>query len=553
MTEKIKVSDYIVKRLQNLGITDVFGLPGDYNFNILDAVIKNEGTNWINCTNELNAAYAADGYARIKGYGAVVTTFGVGELSAINGIAGAYSENVPVIKITGVPKTSLIKEKALIHHNFSEPDYYAFEKIYANVTTASAFLTFENAKSEIDRVFDMFVKLKKPVYIALPVDVCDYLIDDTIPETIVKSNSDSLKAASDRIIELLNTSKNPLIITDYLMKRFRLQRELNAFVQKFNIKVTSMIMGKGLIEEDLSQFIGINYAQLGNEDFRQIYENADLMLCFGTLFSDLNTLGFIVKPDNRFKIELQANCATVEGRIYKDVWLNDLMDVLLNSDAIIKKPAPENVFKGYQGIETSIAPIKTDDIFPLVQNFLKENDTVVVETGIISASCANMKLKTSSNYICQTMWGSIGWATPAAFGAYMADRSKRLILLTGEGSHQLTIQELANFFKYDVNPVIFVLNNNGYTIERILSNDPDDEFNNITKWNYSKVLELFGDGLPSKYFKVTTSNELKEALSDIDTKDFDKMCYVEIFTDKMDIPKALAMVKECIKNAKSCL
>ncbi len=552
MTEKIKVSDYIVKRLQNLGITDVFGLPGDYNFNILDAVIKNEGTNWINCTNELNAAYAADGYARIKGYGAVVTTFGVGELSAINGIAGAYSENVPVIKITGVPKTSLIKEKALIHHNFSEPDYYAFEKIYANVTTASAFLTFENAKSEIDRVFDMFVKLKKPVYIALPVDVCDYLIDDTIPETIVKSNSDSLKAASDRIIELLNTSKNPLIITDYLMKRFRLQRELNAFVQKFNIKVTSMIMGKGLIEEDLSQFIGINYAQLGNEDFRQIYENADLMLCFGTLFSDLNTLGFIVKPDNRFKIELQANCATVEGRIYKDVWLNDLMDVLLNSDAIIKKPAPENVFKGYQGIETSIAPIKTDDIFPLVQNFLKENDTVVVETGIISASCANMKLKTSSNYICQTMWGSIGWATPAAFGAYMADRSKRLILLTGEGSHQLTIQELANFFKYGVKPVIFVLNNNGYTIERILSNDPDDEFNNITKWNYSKVLELFGDGLPSKYFKVTTSNELKEALSDIDTKDFDKLCYVEIFTDKMDIPKALAMVKECIKNAKSC-
>lgn len=552
MTEKIKVSDYIVKRLQNLGITDVFGLPGDYNFNILDAVIKNEGTNWINCTNELNAAYAADGYARIKGYGAVVTTFGVGELSAINGIAGAYSENVPVIKITGVPKTSLIKEKALIHHNFSEPDYYAFEKIYANVTTASAFLTFENAKSEIDRVFDMFIKLKKPVYIALPVDVCDYLIDDTIPETIIKSNSDSLKAASDRIIELLNTSKNPLIITDYLMKRFRLQRELNAFVQKFNIKVTSMIMGKGLIEEDLSQFIGVNYAQLGNEDFRQIYENADLMLCFGTLFSDLNTLGFIVKPDNRFKIELQANYAVVEGRIYKDVWLNDLMDVLLNSDAIIKKPAPENVFKGYKDIETSIAPIKTDDIFPLVQNFLKENDTVVVETGIISASCANMKLKTSSNYICQTMWGSIGWATPAAFGAYMADRSKRLILLTGEGSHQLTIQELANFFKYGVKPVIFVLNNNGYTIERILSNDPDDEFNNITKWNYSKVLELFGDGLPSKYFKVTTSNELKEALSDIDTKDFDKMCYVEIFTDKMDIPKTLAMVKECIKNAKSC-
>ena len=84
---KIKVSDYLIKRLAGLGITDIFGLPGDYNFNILDSVVNNPNTNWINCTNELNAAYAADGYARIKGYGAVITTFGVGELSAINGIA----------------------------------------------------------------------------------------------------------------------------------------------------------------------------------------------------------------------------------------------------------------------------------------------------------------------------------------------------------------------------------------------------------------------------------------------------------------------------------
>ena len=104
---KIKVADYLAKRIMELGIDTVFGLPGDYNFNILDAIIKNPGLTWINSTNELNASYAADGYARIKGFGAVVTTFGVGELSAINGIAGAYSENVPVLKITGVSKNLL--------------------------------------------------------------------------------------------------------------------------------------------------------------------------------------------------------------------------------------------------------------------------------------------------------------------------------------------------------------------------------------------------------------------------------------------------------------
>ena len=243
---KIKVSDYLIKRLAGLGITDIFGLPGDYNFNILDSVVNNPNTNWINCTNELNAAYAADGYARIKGYGAVITTFGVGELSAINGIAGAYSENVPVIKIAGVPKTACIKSNVPVHHNFSEPDYYAFERIYQNVTSTTAYLTEDNAKSEIDRVIETFVKFKKPVYIALPVDICNHLIDDKIPEIYIKSNPDNLKAAAQKIVSLINAAKNPLIITDYLMKRFRLQKELNSFVDKYNLRITSMIMGKGL-------------------------------------------------------------------------------------------------------------------------------------------------------------------------------------------------------------------------------------------------------------------------------------------------------------------
>ena len=97
---KIKTADYLVKRLAELGIKDIFGLPGDYNFNMLDAIINNPDVNWINCTNELNAGYAADGYARINGYGSVVTTYGVGELSATNAIAGSYAENIPVIKIT---------------------------------------------------------------------------------------------------------------------------------------------------------------------------------------------------------------------------------------------------------------------------------------------------------------------------------------------------------------------------------------------------------------------------------------------------------------------
>lgn len=546
---QIKVSDYIARRLLNLGIDHVFGLPGDFNFNILDSVIQAPGLTWVNCTNELNAAYAADGYARINGYGAVVTTFGVGELSAINGIAGAYAENLPVIKIAGVPKTQAIKSGALLHHNFSNPDYFAFEKVYSNVTAATAYLDNENTiKSEIDRVFDIFIKEKKPVYIALPVDVCNFIIDDTIPETIIKSDPVNLKNAADKITELINNSKNPLIITDYLMKRFRLQNEVRSIVEKFNIKITSMIMGKGLIEEDDRHFIGMNFGEVAEDDYKEVYQDFDLIIGFGTLFSDLNTLGFAVKPDERFKIEIQTDYVIADGERFENVYIIDIINTLLNSNSLQSKnpPASNIPYIGYKPSVPSDKPIVLDEVFPLLQDFLEENDTVIIETGIISFASSKMKLKKGSNYLSQTLWGSIGWATPAAFGASVADKSKRTVLFTGEGSHQLTVQELSNMFKYDIKPVILVLNNSGYTIERYLSNDPNDVFNDITNWNYKKALELFGKHY--KYHSVKTSNDLNRALNAAKEEQKDNLVYIEIFADKMDIPeimkKSVAGVKK---------
>lgn len=544
---RIKVADYLAKRIMKLGVDTVFGLPGDYNFNILDAIINNPDLTWINSTNELNAAYTADGYARIKGFGAVVTTFGVGELSAINGIAGAYAENVPVIKIVGVPKTKFIEANALLHHNFSNPDYYAFERAFSNVTATTAFLTKENAKTEIDRVFETMIRTRKPVYLALPVDVCDHLIEDKIPEIKIESDHNTLKAAVQKIVNLINNSKNPLIITDYLMKRFRLQDEVNEFVNKFNIKITSMMMGKGLVNEEDPHFIGMNHGILADADFQEIYANADLIIGFGTLFSDLNTLAFSFIPDNRFKINIQGNFTEINEERFANIYANDVIKALLKAD-ISKKTDMESIQKGYKEIELSNNPIKTDEIFPVIQKYLKENDTITVETGIISCPASKMSLKKNSNYINQTMWGSIGWATPASFGATMADREKRLILLTGEGSHQLTIQEMANLFKYNIKPVILLLNNDGYTIERVLSNDPNDLFNNITNWNYKKALELFSDGKGFAYFEAKTSNELDSALSKAEILQKEKLVYIEIFTDKNDVP---ALVHTSMNNAKT--
>ena len=528
---KVTVADYLVKKLKFLGIKNVFGLPGDYNFNILDAIIKDDEINWVNSTNELNASYSSDGYARINGYGAVVTTYGVGELSAINGIAGSMAENVPVIHIAGVPKTSFIEKNIIVHHNFSNPNYYLFENAYKNVVETTAYLNFENAKKEIDRVFNVFVNEKKPVYIAIPVDVCEFLIDDDGFDKIEykKSDEKALNETVSEIISLIEKAKNPIIFFDYLCKRYNLKNEIKEFINKTNMKFGTFLMGKGIIDETNPNFTGVNGGNLSSFVQNEI-KKSDLIITAGYLNADLNTGGFSAF-EKEIDIEIRKNETIIKGKVYKNVLLQD---VILKLNEKITKTLEKNDFKQIKKKINEKGKIKVDDILPLIETVLDEDDIFTMETGLFSLSGSFLNLKNEMEYISQTLWGSIGWATPALFGAMMADNKKCHIMFTGEGAHQLTIQEMANFFEYDLKPVIFVLNNNGYTVERVLSKDPNDKFNNITNWNYLKLIEGFSNNKDYFIKTVSTLESFIKTIDEIKKLKGKKLCYVEIMTDKKD-------------------
>lgn len=528
---KVTVADYLVKKLKFLGIKNVFGLPGDYNFNILDAIIKDDEINWVNSTNELNASYSSDGYARINGYGAVVTTYGVGELSAINGVAGSMAENVPVIHIAGVPKTSFIEKNIIVHHNFSNPNYYLFENAYKNVVETTAYLNFENAKKEIDRVFNVFVNEKKPVYIAIPVDVCEFLIDDDGFDKIEykKSDEKALNETVSEIISLIEKAKNPIIFFDYLCKRYNLKNEIKEFINKTNMKFGTFLMGKGIIDETNPNFTGVNGGNLSSFVQNEI-KKSDLIITAGYLNADLNTGGFSAF-EKEIDIEIRKNETIIKGKVYKNVLLQD---VILKLNEKITKTFEKNDFKQIKKKINEKGKIKVDDILPLIETVLDEDDIFTMETGLFSLSGSFLNLKKNVEYLSQTLWGSIGWATPALFGAMMADNKKCHIMFTGEGAHQLTIQEMANFFEYDLKPVIFVLNNNGYTVERVLSKDPNDKFNNITNWNYPKLIEGFSNNKDYFIKTVSTLESFIETIEEIKKLKGKKLCYVEIMTDKKD-------------------
>lgn len=539
----MNTAEYLIKKLEELGVNDFFGLPGDYNFNILYAIENNPNTNWIGCTNELNAGYAADGYARERGYGALVTTYGVGELSAMNAIAGSFAENVPVIHIVGAPLTKHLDNKTLIHHNFREVKPFAYADAFKNVVEATAFLNRDNAKFEIDRILKIFVKERRPVYIAIPIDIATMDISDRPTDFNWYSDEQTLNTVIKLAAEKINQAQHPIILGDTLIKRFDARIEYKEFVAQSGIPTTNFLMGTNIINNDCKNYLGSYYAGYKNPKVQKAIEETDCLIAVGTIYSDLNSYGFNLPFKINSHIAIYGTYTYIDGIKYENVKMSDILNGL--SETI--QPKNCNIEPEYEGYEQTSSPsgkITSEYIYPRLQEFLKENDIFIAETGIIPQGAVQMKFPPNTECVTQTLWGSIGWATPATLGSCIASPQKRVILFTGEGSHQLTAMEIGNMLRCGIKPVILVLNNNGYTIERLLSENPDDNFNNIVQMNYAKFARVFEGDIWST--KVETQEDFDRALKV--TQIMNKLCYIEICTDSNDIPE---LTRNLINNLKT--
>ena len=545
----MNTAEYLVRKLEELGVNDFFGLPGDYNFELLYAIENNPDTNWIGCTNELNAGYAADGYARERGFGAVVTTYGVGELSVMNAIAGSFAENVPVVHIVGTPSSKHLENKTLIHHNFQEPKPFAYAEAYKNILETVAFLSRDNAKLEINRVLKALVKERKPVYIAIPSDVAKMEISEREAHIDWQSDEETLNTVVARINEKIRNSKRPVILGDVLVKRFDSKIEFKELVEKTGIPTTNFLMGTDLIDTDLENYVGTYFSGLMNKPAEKLINNTDCLIAVGPIYSDLNAFGFNLPFKINSHVAIYGTYTYVDGIKFENVKMSDVLDKL--SSVVTKHEyhlEKEDFY--YSKTETPQGELSSEYIYPRLQEFLRENDVLFAETGIIPQGVARIKLPNNADLQTQTLWGSIGWATPAAFGAAVAKPNKRVILFTGEGSHQLTAMELGSMLRYGAKPIVLVLNNKGYTIERVLSNKSDDKFNDIVQMNYSRLARVFEGDVWST--QVKTQDDFDKALRVAQI--MNKLCYIEICTDQMDIPElTLKMIKSLKDTDKSSI
>ncbi|GAA1144479.1 alpha-keto acid decarboxylase family protein [Nesterenkonia lutea] len=546
------IGDYLLDRLAELGLTELFGVPGDFNLHFLDHVVDHSSIRWVGSANELNAGYSADGYARIRGIGAFLTTYGVGELSAINAVAGSYAESVPVVQIVGAPPKETQASGRKIHHSLGDGDFKHFLRMAQEVTCAHADLDAATATWEIDRVLRDVVFRRRPGYLMLAADVAEVgayppaepLVTD-LPVTTPRA-----LAAFEQAVRRFLPGRRTAVLADLLVHRLGATEELASFLTDSQLPFATLAWGKTLVDESDPNFVGIYAGAASQDRVRDVIEGADALITLGVEYTDNTTAGFSMDLDPARLIDVSRFGARVGEEVFTPISLQDALAVLHQVTAELddvapmpaaEAPAPETPR------EPSDEPLTQDGLWRVLASQLESANIVAADQGTSYFGMASHRFPAKSTFIGQPMWGSIGYTLPAILGAGLADRSRRPVLLIGDGSAQLTIQEMGVMIREKLPAVVVLVNNDGYTVERAI-HGPDAVYNDIAPWRWELVPQLFGaEEEDYLYRRVTTESELLQACQDT-MSNREKLVFIEAITDRDDIPQLLEDVANALKR-----
>ncbi|ELJ4824104.1 indolepyruvate decarboxylase [Salmonella enterica] len=545
MQNPYTVADYLLDRLAGCGIGHLFGVPGDYNLQFLDHVIDHPTLRWVGCANELNAAYAADGYARMSGAGALLTTFGVGELSAINGIAGSYAEYVPVLHIVGAPCSAAQQRGELVHHTLGDGDFRHFYRMSQAISAASAILDEQNACFEIDRVLGEMLAARRPGYIMLPADVAKKTAIPptealTLPAHETQSGVETAFRYHAR--QCLMNSRRIALLADFLAGRFGLRPLLQRWMAETPIAHATLLMGKGLFDEQHPNFVGTYSAGASSKEVRQAIEDADRVICVGTRFVDTLTAGFTQQLPAERTLEIQPYASRI-GETWFNLPMAQAVSTLreLCLECAFAPPTPRSAG---QPVRIDKGELTQENFWQTLQQYLKPGDILLVDQGTAAFGAAALSLPDGAEVVVQPLWGSIGYSLPAAFGAQTACPDRRVILIIGDGAAQLTIQEMGSMLRDGQAPLILLLNNDGYTVERAI-HGAALRYNDIASWNWTQIPRALNAAQQAECWRVTQAIQLAEVLERLVRPQ--RLSFIEVMLPKADLPELLRTVTRALE------
>ncbi|MGB4589430.1 MAG: thiamine pyrophosphate-binding protein [Clostridiaceae bacterium] len=536
---RITIGDYLIARLKELKIKHILGVPGDFNLQFLEQIRATEGIEFVGSANELNGAYAADGYSRSHGISALCITYGVGDLGAIGGVAGSSAEHVPVIVISGAPPLYAMRHNYKVHHSLADGDFSNIAQVYREFTACQVNITPENASFEIDRAILTALRTRKPVNIQLPSNISYLTIETEMkPLAPIKPTSDPerLKSAIEKTAELYKEAKRPAVLVDMDVDRLKLTGILEEWIDKTGVPFAAMSTGKAILSEQHPLYLGTYKGDESDPGVQERIENADFLLCVSPRFIEWNSGQYSVNlPEDKI-VRIARDYVLIGDEGFEGIYGKDLMEEILKNltdkkERVTLEKPKEEPFKSEKNKK-----LIHKDFWKLIGSFLKEGDMIFGETGTSNYAMMSMRLPRKSTYVGSQIWGAIGFTLPAYFGSMLANPDRRQILFIGDGSFQVTAQEFSTILRHKQNPIIFLINNDGYTIERYIMG-MNAEYNDIAPWTYAKLNDVMAKYSLMITFEVSTQGELEEAIKKVEHAT--EGILIEVHMDPEDAPDAL--------------
>ncbi|WP_321449698.1 thiamine pyrophosphate-binding protein [uncultured Cohaesibacter sp.] len=540
MTKKTSIGNYLFMRLKEMGIGHIFGVPGDFTLQMLDQIDEVDGLSFVGNCNELNSAYAADGYARLNRISAMITTYGVGDLSALCGVAGACAENVPMVFISGAPPLYAMEGRLRIHHSLAEGNFDNVMNSVREFTVAQTRLTPANAAFEIDRILKICWIERQPVFIQIPSNISHLLINapqGPLDLSIPQSDSESLESALALVLKHLQQAERPAVLIDMDVDRTGYTDALACLVEKYKIPYASFRSGKAILSESSPLFAGIYNGAASTPQVREIIEQSDCLFVTAPSFVEASTLQFIDQMPAETVISIRGHSSTIGGEVFEGVMAGELISRL--ADSIEERPEPSVALQQQTAQPIKIEadePLTQSRFWPIMGNFFEEGDVILAENGTSNIALTGVKLPEGVSYLSQMVWGAIGYTLPALLGTMMARPERRQILFIGDGSFQLTVQELSTILREGLKPIIFLINNRGYTIERYIQG-MKASYNDVANWDYTALMKVFAPEMKALTASVKMEGELAEVLEQCAKQDC--ASFIEVHLDPFDAPEPL--------------
>ncbi|EFJ47109.1 hypothetical protein VOLCADRAFT_105183 [Volvox carteri f. nagariensis] len=454
---------HIANRLVEIGCTTCFAVPGDFNLLLLDQLLKQPELNMVWCCNELNAGYAADGYARKRGVGCVCVTFCVGGFSAINAVVGAYSEDLPLIVISGGPNSQDHAANRILHHTTGLNEYGQQLRAFRECTCCQVVIQhIEDAHMLLDTAISEAMLRRKPVYIEVACNLADLthpsFARPPVPYALAVShtNQASLEAAVEASLEWLGRAVKPVLLQGVRTRPSRTRKAMLDLANSSRYPVAVMPDAKGFFPEDHPQFIGMYWGPVSSPCVCEVVESSDVVICVGGVWTDYSTTGYslLLKPEKMIRVD--GNRVTIgHGPTFGCIVMADFLEALA---ARVKPNDTGHVIFKRMVLPTTEPPpqqpgemLRTNVLFKHIQHMLTPTTSLISEVGDSWFNTLKLKLPPGAEYELQMRYGSIGWSVGAVLGYSCAEKQtnpeRRVVACIGDGSFQMTAQGPYNVIK----------------------------------------------------------------------------------------------------------